>query len=592
MLGPLASQAAEQIYRAYQDYQSEFQAITQRAKGRFSACDWPGGYADAVERLELYKKIVNQTVTGIQQLLDGRVKEPTLWTDMKAVYALQMTCCGDFELAETFFNSITRRIFSTVGVNPKVEFIDSDFDSRRPPPGPPVYQAYPLYRMVGFSQATVQPGVETALSQALDRVLVAHPFPCGYQDQERDARLAARVLLDQVWQSPLAGLPLVRLEILVPEFYRNFSAFIIGRLVFACGDGSEACLPLVLCLRNHDRKVFIDAVLTDEDEVSIVFSFARSYFHVQVEQPYELVLFLKSIMPRKRIAELYIAIGYNKHGKTELYRELRRRLAETDESLEIARGDKGMVMAVFTLPSYDIVFKVIKDRILPPKATTRREVMERYDLVFKHDRAGRLVDAQEFEHLTFERSRFSEPLLAELAAVAPQTVSIGEDTVEIRHLYTERRLTPLNLYLKEAPPSAAQAAVIDYGQAIKDLAATNIFPGDVLLKNFGVTRHGRVVFYDYDELCHITDCKFRRLPQPRSDDENYEAEPWFYVGPMDIFPEEFQTFLGLQGGMRALFLSQHEEIFDFRWWKEMQKRHQAGELMDIVSYPEARRIRR
>ena len=336
--------------------------------------------------------------------------------------------------------------------------------------------------------------------------------------------------------------------------------------------------------------MLVDAILFNENEVSIVFSFTRSYFHVDMERPHELVDFLKSIIPLKRRAELYIAIGFNKHGKTELYRDLLRHLEHSTDQFEIARGEKGMVMTVFTLPSYDMVFKIIKDRIDPPKTVTRQEVIERYDLVFKHDRAGRLVDAQEFEHLTFERNRFSDALLAELAVVAPKAVVVSDDTVDIKHLYIERRLVPLNLYIKEASDQAAHLAVIDYGRAIKDLAATNIFPGDVLLKNFGVTRHGRVVFYDYDELCRITDCKFRKMPRPRSFEDEFEADPWFYVGPMDIFPEEFRTFLGLQEPLRSVFIEYHGDLFDAEFWKRMQARHRAGEVVDIVPYPDYRRL--
>src|SRR5947199_2680404 len=295
--------------------------------------------------------------------------------------------------------------------------------------------------------------------------------------------------------------------------------------------------------------------------MSIIFSFARSYFHLETGKSRALVSFLKSIMPLKHIAELYISLGYNKHGKTELYRDLRRHLGRSTDKFDIARGDRGMVMSVFTLPSYDVVFKVIKDTFDSPKTTTRRDVMERYQLVFRHDRGGRLVDAQEFEHLRFDKDRFSPELLAELLHVAANTVSVDGDSVVIDHLYTERRLTPLNLYFREVDGELAHEAVIDYGQAIKDLAATNIFPGDILLKNFGVTRHGRVVFYDYDELCLLTDCTFRDLPQARDLDEEFEAEPWFYVGPHDVFPEEFLNFMGLEGERREVFLQAHGDLF-------------------------------
>jgi len=324
--------------------------------------------------------------------------------------------------------------------------------------------------------------------------------------------------------------------------------------------------------------------------VSIIFSFAHSYFHIEVERPYDLVHFLKSIIPLKRIAELYISIGYNKHGKTELYRDLMRHMASSMDKFEIARGEKGMVMAFFTLPSYDVVFKVIKDRVTPPKATSRAEVMERYDLVFKHDRVGRLVDAQQFDYLRFERERFTEGLLNELLEYAPSVVSLEDGCVVLKHLYTERRLTPLNLYIKEVPETAAANAVIDYGQAIKDLAAANVFPGDVLLKNFGVTRHGRVVFYDYDELCLVTDCVFRTIPQARDFDDEFAAEPWFYVGPMDIFPEEFRTFLGLTEPLRSIFIESHGDLFGIDFWRRLQARHTAGEVVETYPYPPSKHL--
>ena len=295
-------------------------------------------------------------------------------------------------------------------------------------------------------------------------------------------------------------------------------------------------------------------------------------------------------MPRKPIAELYISLGYNKHGKTELYRDLLRHLERSTDQFQIAPGARGMVMLVFTLPSYDVVFKVIKDSFDEPKRTTRREVMRRYQLVFKHDRGGRLVDAQEFEYLRFAKDRFAPALLAALLEQAGQTVTVEGDEVVIKHLYTERRLTPLNLHFQQVAGEQATEAVIDYGQAIKDLAATNIFPGDILLKNFGVTRHGRIVFYDYDELCLLTECQFREMPQSDDMDDDVAGEPWYAVGENDVFPEELATFLGLPPHLRAIFTRYHGDLFGVDFWATVQARHAAGEIIDIVPYKESRRI--
>jgi isocitrate dehydrogenase kinase/phosphatase len=332
-------------------------------------------------------------------------------------------------------------------------------------------------------------------------------------------------------------------------------------------------------------------VLLTEDDVSVLFSFTRSYFHVEVQRATDVIGFLRSIMPHKPVSELYNAIGHNKHGKTELYRDLMHHITRSGDRFETARGERGMVMIVFTLPSFDVVFKVIRDVFAYPKTTTRRDVVEKYDLVFKHDRAGRLADAQEFEHLTFDREQFAEDLLAELASEAAQTVTVGERTVHIKHLYTERRMTPLNLYLREVDRATERAAIVDYGQAVKDLAAMNIFPGDMLLKNFGVTRHGRVVFYDYDELCRLTDCHFRDLPTASHPDDALREEPWFYVGPRDVFPEEFLPFMGLSAAQREAFLRVHYDLLTPRYWRTVQDHHKAGEVFDVLPYGPARRLR-
>jgi len=415
-------------------------------------------------------------------------------------------------------------------------------------------------------------------------ILADYSFTLAYGDIDRDARLVAGEI-EARRRGEWGAQPIEAVEILGPVFYRNKGAYLIGRI-----RSGNRLMPLAVALLNAGQGIVLDAALTSEDEVSIVFSFTHSYFHMDADRPHDVIQFLKSIMPLKRVAELYIALGYNKHGKTELYRDLLRHLEGSMDKFKIAPGDRGMVMVVFTLPSYDVVFKVIRDNIPFPKTTTRPDVLKKYQLVFNHDRAGRLADAQEFEHLAFDRNRFSDALLAELVDTAGDSVAVRDGQVVIRHLYTQRRMTPLNLYLRDATEATARDAALEYGQAIKDLAATNIFPGDLLLKNFGVTRHGRVAFYDYDELCLLADCNFRDMPRARDLDEELAAEPWFYVGDEDLFPEEFLTFMGLQGTVREVFLEAHRDLLSPDFWRRMQERHAAGEVLDIFPYRQGRRL--
>ncbi|MFN8498118.1 MAG: bifunctional isocitrate dehydrogenase kinase/phosphatase [Anaerolineae bacterium] len=563
----LAPVAAGAILSAFDTYQTEYRLITQRSQSRFETRDWLGANADAVARLELYPTVIRQIVADIRSILGDHCRDRAVWRLMKERYTELIGRRDDIETAETFFNSVTRRIFATVGVDPQIEYVASEVKGRRSQDTPL------LHRYDGRG----------GLAPLLRAILADHPFNAPYADLERDVRLAAARIEASLAERELGGVDAA--DVVRHVFYRNKAAYIIARL--HCGDKR---VPLALCLLNDERGITIDAVLLTADEVSILFSFTRSYFHVEVESPYELIEFLKSIMPRKPMSELYTSIGFNKHGKTELYRELLAHLAHSDSKFEIARGEKGMVMLVFTMPSFDVVFKIIKDRFAYPKKTTRDGVMERYQLVFKHDKAGRLVDAQEFEHLEFDRARFTPELVEEMLAIAANTVTVTDDKVIIKHLYTERRLTPLNIFIKEATGDALYDAIVDYGVAIKDLAATNIFPGDLLLKNFGVTRHSRIVFYDYDELCLVTDCRFRALPDSDDAVDEFRADLVFYVDEHDIFPEQFEKFLGLPLPQRKIFMAHHRDLLDPAFWNEMKARHDAGEVMDIFPYKQSQRL--
>lgn len=560
---------AGDIHGAFESYHGAFQDITRNAKSRFEHRDWPGAQADAVRRLDLHRSAVDGVVEEIKRRLGPDAQHKHYWIGIREIFSGLISGRDDVEIAHTFFNSVTRRVLDSVGVDPDIEYLDEHFDVSAVGPSDSTCHSYPGRR---------------STADVMKNILKDYPFTAGYRNAEEDARRAA----DRI-DAHLASLPgsmaIDSIEMMKSVFYRNRGAYLIGRM--RCGSQT---VPLVLALLNPAGGVSVDAVLFTSDEASIVFSFTRSYFQVAARRPHEVIEFLKSIMPLKPVAELYTSIGYHKYGKTELYRDLLRHFESSDDTFEIARGERGMVMIVFTLQGYDVVFKIIKDRFGSSKTSTRQQVKERYRLVFQHDRAGRLVDAQEFEHLEFRKDRFSPPFLTELLDAASGTVKVSGGRVVIDHVYTERKLTPLNIYIKEEPPERAREAILDYGHAIKDLAGANIFPGDILLKNFGVTRHGRVVFYDYDELCLLTDCRFREIPPTTDPLDEMASEPWYYVREKDVFPEEFKTFLGLDGDSRESFLNAHGDLLGVDYWKTMQDRICSGEIADIFPYRQSRRL--
>ncbi|MDP9145748.1 MAG: bifunctional isocitrate dehydrogenase kinase/phosphatase, partial [Actinomycetota bacterium] len=382
----LSNLGANRILEGFEEYTSRFRGINQRAPRRFEERDWRGMQSDAVERLRLYTVVVDRVIESINQLLGHRAEDALVWVAVKAVYSGLISDRQDWELAETFYNSVTRRVFNTVGVAGHIEFVDTDFDT------PPIPSRDPIYLTFDRREST---------TQLVTDVLTTFSHSVAYARLEADAAAVAE-RIDQRLSEPGALTVVGKAEVVRSVFYRGQSAYIVG-LLYA---GSHL-IPLILALSNGHDGVFVDAVLLSENEASIVFSFTRSYFHVDVARPYDLVRFLRRLMPRKRTAEIYIAVGHNKHGKTELYRDLLRHLRSTDEQFEPAPGTRGLVMIVFTMPGYDDVFKVIRDTFQAPKRTTRRAVMDKYRLVFQHDRAGRLMDVQDFQHLEFNRSRFS-----------------------------------------------------------------------------------------------------------------------------------------------------------------------------------------
>jgi isocitrate dehydrogenase kinase/phosphatase len=564
------ARGVKRLRTGYLHYRAAFDAITRRADRRFARRDWPGMRKDTLARLDIYEKVVDRTKNALQALLGTHARDRDLWVAIKAGFADEGApepC--DTPWARTFFNSVHRRIFQTAGIDPATEFIDQEADSER-------------CRHAAPRRTLEADTIDTA---ALAHIFAGYRFDAPFENLEADLACCAERLV-QVLPARSAH-ELIRVEMLPVPFFRDMNAYLIGAI--SCGSWRR---PLVFALGHGEGGVYVDAVLTATEQIRVLFSFSRAYFHVRAACPASLVAFLRELMPTKRTAELYIGLGFHKHGKTLLYRDLleHRRVCGLDR-FQHAAGQRGMVMIAFYMPQDDLIYKVIRDRFDRPKQTTRQQVLERYDYVFKHDRAGRLVDAQVFEFLQLDTCCFTEELLDELRREAARSVDFVNGELVLRHVYVERRVVPLDLYLHEADGTARRAAVIDYGRAIKDLARVDVFPGDLLIKNFGVTRLGRVVFYDYDELCPLTACNFRRLPPPRDDEELMAAEPWFTVGPNDVFPEEFPSFLGLAPEAAAIFREVHGDLLTPDFWLRTQGQIRAGHFHPIRPYDNAQRIR-
>jgi isocitrate dehydrogenase kinase/phosphatase len=556
---------AHTILTGFESYFAEFQSITLAAKPRFENADWQGIHAASRQRIDLYKTEVNRVLDAAQSSAGEQLQDVSFWTETRAHYAALIEGHNNFEIAETFFNSIYCSVFSHRKIRDEYAFVFSPQGDIPPATDLRVYRRYPL---------------KTTLRNLFEQLLSDFSLAIPYADFERDLQNIVAAMEAYLEQRFPIEPGQFEAQVLESMFFRNKGAYLVGKFVA----GSQS-MPFVLpILHTEQGSMYVDTILFGPDKLSVIFSFTRSYFLVDAAVPSRYVLFLQSLMPAKPISEIYSCMGYNKHGKTYFHRGAFRHMQNTSDKFNLAPGIKGMVMCVFTLPSYDFVFKIIKDRFTPPKDMTREQVMEKYRLVKRADRVGRMADTQEFTNLAFARERFSEELMTELRSVAPSLIEEHGKALVIRHVYVERRMTPLNLFLQDADDEQVLQVMEEYGNAIKQLAAANIFPGDMLLKNFGVTRHGRVVFYDYDEICPLTECNFRVLPTPQTEVQEMASEPWYSVASNDIFPQEFRLFFSGNQRARVVFDELHSDIYEVSFWQGLQQRIADGHVEDFFPY--------
>jgi len=592
----LAYDIAKAMMDGFNRHYRLFRTESARAKHRFETADWHGQQRAQRERIEFYDLRVRECSTRLEREFKAGEQSMELWQQIKLHYIGLLVDHHQPELAETFFNSVTTKILHRsyfqndfIFVRPAVstEYIEDDEP-----------QALPTYRSYYPTHDNLQ--------QVLEHMVDDFDLRLAFDDRARDCALVQQAMFKRLGDVKLRAN--FQFQVLSGLFFRNKGAYLVGKIINGFNEHPFA-LPV---LHNKSGRLVIDAVLFGEDDLLGLFSFARAYFMVDMEVPSAYVQFLRSMMPRKPRNEIYSALGLQKQGKTLFYRDFLHHLRHSSDKFRIAPGIKGMVMLVFDLPSFPYVFKVIKDYYPPQKDTTREQIKGKYLLVKQHDRVGRMADTLEYSEVGFPRNRFDDELIAEIEKFAPSQLEIsdrdgdGQTEVIIKHVYIERRMIPLNIYLQEAfdlglgtdvSPDAARHArsqiergVVEYGNAIKDLVAANIFPGDMLWKNFGITRNGKVVFYDYDEIEYITDCNFRRVPLARNEEDEMSGEVWYSVGPKDVFPETFGPFLLGNPAVREVFMRHHADLLDTAFWQAHKERIAQGHVYDVFPYERDKRF--
>ncbi|HJU70837.1 MAG TPA: bifunctional isocitrate dehydrogenase kinase/phosphatase [Paucimonas sp.] len=576
----LSSQIAFDIARTILDgfdkHYRLFRASSQDAKRYFETRDWKIAQVAARERIAFYDKRVQECVHILEDEYEQEDLTDDVWREVKLHYIGLLIGHKQPELAETFFNSVCCNILNRT-------YFYNDFIFVRPA----VSTEYIEPEEMAPTYRTYYPAKD-GLHYTLKRIITNFQLDVAFADLDRDVSMVEARMRALSGNSRLE--PNHQIQVLASLFYRNKGAYIVGKSI----NGSREYPFVVPLLYNRKGELVLDTVLFDPGLIAVLFSFTRAYFQVDMEVPSAYVHFLRSMMPNKPRSEIYTILGLQKQGKALFYRDFLHHLRHSSDRFESAPGIRGLVMVVFALPSFPYVFKAIKDHFPPPKETTRAQVKEKYLLVKNHDRVGRMADTLEYSNVAFPRARFSEELLAELKEVAPSIVEEDGDEIIIKHVYIERRMVPLNIWLANAEQAGDEAAiergVFEYGNAIKEMVGVNIFPGDMLYKNFGVTRHGRVVFYDYDEIEYITDCNFRKIPEPRNEEDEMSAEPWYPVGKHDVFPEQFAIFLLGNPLVKKYFMKYHADLLTPQYWQLRKQRILDGYIEDVFPYPQELRF--
>ncbi len=564
---------AKIILAVFNDYYSRSRRIPFDAKLAFERRDWPSTFRLSRDRLSIYTISIDRALPVLEAGAPELREDETFWSDIERYYDELIASRYEADLAFAFINSVRRKLYSDLWK--PVQY--------SPPKGMVRRGTLDVPTLVTIS-ATVPVTSETVREMlAAGGPTARRGAPGGGGGGGRD-----RITLAAMARGATEGSEL-KLVMVNAGFYRNRGCYLVGRLAVP-GHGIH---PLTIALLNEPDGVFVDAVLTESDDLQYVFSSTLANLHVTNPNFHELAQFLFSLMPKRPLGLHYSTIGFNHIGKVAVINEIEREHRRTGERLDTAVGFRGTVAIGFSMPSSRYVMKVIRDE---PTADYKwgtfpgvEAVIEKYRLVHYMDRAGSMLDNIIYYNITLDAGMFASDLVDELVQAAPGCVARHGDQLIFRHLIVQPKMIPMPVFLATASPDDARVAVQNLGTCIKNNAAANVFNKDLDGRNYGVSPIRKVYLFDYDAVEPLTEVKVRTNTD-RVDGEE-DIPDWFFEEGTIFLPEE--TTVGLRiddRELRRVFLETHPELMTVDYWTGMQRAIREGKVPKVRAYPLGRRL--
>lgn len=576
--GRLEEKIAGLIFSSFHTYYLKYEGITGRAKYRFLNREWAQDVQDGVSRINLHPEIMGKLKEDVRHVQPDENFIRQHWREIRTSYmrlVKEKSQVGNAyrrDLVHTYFYMAQRIFFPRDSIDDPMGLV---WDNRANPSIVPGF-------VVKYEQ-----GRSGQLRKLLAKIINKSPFSGHLAHAQDDALLGARALELGLQNHGKNIEDLSSLELLSPVFYQTKRAYQVGRVVFKSGE----FLPMVLGYAHPESGVQLDVVLVGEKDVSPLFSYTRSNFHVDVSAYREMVEYLVQMLPNKNRIDFLAAIGFHNPAKEYLKASLRAKLARPNAHFDFAIGVKGNATDVFSVTGFPFVFKIPRELSKKIDFVGRERIIENYRYVHRIDRVGRMLDGLRFQNMRFKKTNFTPELLAYLQENSPSHVRGEGDDVVFDDIFVQKKVIPLNVYLERADDKHTRSALIGLGECIKELISVGIFPGDLMAKNFGVDSDGKVVYYDYDDVDSVSKFQFRNIPAARNDDEETMAlTDRITAGDYDIFPEQIATFL-LRPKDLEMFRLYHADLLRAEGWNKLKQSYESGEIPDLFPYPESKRLR-